>query len=304
MTPQERSILIGGSALVFALVGVLAGVRALRSDGPTEALDQGQFVQNPSGEDLALPTTTAIAHSGLLTTASTVSANLSSTSSSEPTVVATTPTTTPTLISVTLETTTTVGEPTSTVGETTTSTSSTSSSETTTVATTAPPAGHHPVELEIHRLTNELRANPSGPLARRKPMPSCVSETFYGMKIDPASGHPTAVPPLRLTEPVSIRLARDWSAQMDATNNFSHRSSSDASAIYTQLGISWRATGENIAWFEGYPDSEAARVFFNGWRESDTGHYCALLAGTFTNIGVGYHKGGSQSWATQNFYAS
>ncbi len=304
MTPQERSILIGGSALVLALLGAFIGVRSMMSDEPSGALDQGQFIQNPTGEDLVLPTTTAaVAQSALLATAPAIGASLPS-SSSETTVVATTaptaPSTTAEVSTTTIETSTTVEETSSTVVETTTASSSvTPSSE-----TTAPPAGHHAVELEIYRLTNELRTNPAGPLARRGPMPPCVSEPFYGITIDPVTGHPTAVPALGLTESVSIHLARDWSMQMDASNNFSHRPSSEASAIYAQLGISWSATGENIAWFEGYPDSEAARVFFNGWRESDTGHYCALLAGTFTNLGVGYYKGTNRSWATQNFYSN
>lgn len=158
------------------------------------------------------------------------------------------------------------------------------------------------MEREILRLTNELRANPSGPLARQKPLPSCVNEGFYGITIDGSTGHPTPAAALTLNEAVSTSLARAWSVEMDRTGNFDHRSSASASAIYTQLGINWSATGENIAWFRGYPDSQAAQIFFDGWRESETGHYCALVSGTYTHIGVGYYKGATSSWATQNFY--
>jgi len=174
---------------------------------------------------------------------------------------------------------------------------------TSTVAPTTPAQGsHNGVELEVFRLTNALRADPSGPLAREKPMPSCVSEEFYGIAIDQATGHPRAVPALTLDEAISVNLARDWSIKMNAADDFSHRPGSQAAAVYDQLGIVWSATGENIAWFRGFPDSEAATIFFEGWRESDTGHYCALVAGTFTHIGVGYHKGSTSSWGTQNFY--
>ena len=135
-------------------------------------------------------------------------------------------------------------------------------------------------------------------------MPNCVSDSFYRINIDQATGHPTAAPALGLNEAVSINLARDWSMTMDSTGNFGHRPNSEATAIYDNLGIRWTAIGENIAWFSGYSDSEAAQIFFNGWRESDTGHYCALMAPVYTNVGVGYHKGASRSWATQNFYGS
>ena len=169
-----------------------------------------------------------------------------------------------------------------------------------TTASPVPAGGLNAVEVEIARLTNELRANPAGPLARKKPMPSCVNTSFYGITIDPATGHPSAVPALTLNEPVSIQMSRAWSAAMDQANTMSHRANS--SDIYSQLGISPSAYGENVAWFQGYRDSEAARIHFEGWRESDTGHYCSLVSGTFTNLGVGQYTGAAKSWATQNFY--
>ncbi|MEM7341153.1 MAG: CAP domain-containing protein [Actinomycetota bacterium] len=189
------------------------------------------------------------------------------------------------------------GETTSTAANDPTST--TAADTTTTVAA---PTGMNPVEMEILRLTNQLRANPAGPLARVKPMPSCVGDGFYQIQIDPATGHPTAVGSLTLDERVSASLARDWSQTMDRTGNFEHRTSDSAAAVYSELGINWASTGENIAFFAGYPDSQAATVFFEGWRESDTGHYCALVAGRYSHIGIGYYKGAQRSWATQNFY--
>ena len=133
-------------------------------------------------------------------------------------------------------------------------------------------------------------------------MPSCVGDGGYGMTIDPATGHPTPVPALIVDNAVSDQLARPWSVQMSATGSFAHRPSGEARAIYDQLGIVWSSIGENIAWMSGYPESQAAQIFFSGWRESDTGHYCAMLASTFTHFGVGYHHAAGESWGTQNFY--
>ncbi|MGF1600236.1 MAG: CAP domain-containing protein [Acidimicrobiales bacterium] len=237
-----------------------------------------------------------------------------------PTIAVTTATTAPgasastsstTAVETTATTPTTVTEPTSAPTLTTAptvSTAPTTATPVTTAPTTAPttvptPSGLTAVEREIVRLTNELRANPSGPLARRKPMASCVSQSFYGITIDPATGHPRPVPALIVNEVVSIDLARAWSIEMDRTGNFAHRPNAQAAAVFDRLGLPVSATGENIAWFSGYADAEAAQVHFEGWRESDTGHYCALVAGTFTHIGVGHHnKGATRSWATQNFY--
>ncbi len=167
-----------------------------------------------------------------------------------------------------------------------------------------PPTGLNAVELEISRLTNELRANPSGPLGRRKPMPDCVDEGFYAISVNPVSGHPESVPVLELSELVSIEMARAWAVDMQQRDRFEHRPSSSQQQIFGRLGISATAWGENIAWFSGYPPEETARIHFEGWRESDTGHYCSLITPRFTTFGVGEHRMGDQSWAVQNFYAS
>jgi hypothetical protein len=159
-----------------------------------------------------------------------------------------------------------------------------------------------PVELEILELTNSLRADPSGLLARSASLPACVDNPFYDITIDPDSGQPEPVPPLVLDEQVSLSLSRSWAQEMDRTGRFEHRSSGSAVVIYGHLGIELSATGENIAWMSGYPESEAARVHFEGWRESDAGHYCALISPTYTHIGVGAHQGEERSWAVQSYY--
>lgn len=164
------------------------------------------------------------------------------------------------------------------------------------------PIGLSAVEREIYRLTNELRANPAGPLAREKPMPNCINDSFYGIAFDPAAGHPQAAPALALNESVSLSLARPWAIEMDRQDMFQHRSSSSALATYGDLGIGVNATGENIARSTGYPEAEAAMIHFVGWRESDDGHYCALVSPTYTHIGVGHRRRDSSSWAVQNFY--
>ncbi len=182
---------------------------------------------------------------------------------------------------------------------------STAPPTTETAPTTQPPvAGLDAVEQEILRLTNELRANPAGPLARQKPMPSCVNDPFYGISIDGATGHPATAPALSIDVRVSAEMSRPWAVDMDSRNTLQHRSNGSQLEIYERLGISIAATGENIAWFSGYPDEQAARIHFEGWRESDTGHYCAMVSSTYANIGVGHFKGATRSWAVQNFYST
>ncbi len=159
-----------------------------------------------------------------------------------------------------------------------------------------------PVEAEIVRLTNELRANPAGALARRQPQPSCVTDPFYAITISPDTGLPSAVPPLTVDDGVTLALARPWAATMQSTGHFEHRSSDEAHQLYGQLGLPVGAWGENIAWFTGFDLAQAARIHFEGWRESDAGHYCALVSPRFTHLGVGALEDGTQSWAVQNFY--
>lgn len=170
------------------------------------------------------------------------------------------------------------------------------------VGTANPIAILTPIEIEIVRLTNELRARPDGPLARLGPTPDCVAEEFYGIEIDPATGHPMAVPPLVVDERVTVAMARPWAEQMQLDDAFVHRPSDSQRDFYLDLAIPIVAWGENIAWFSGYDSAVAAAIHFDGWRQSDTGHYCSMLTGRFTHLGVGELRQGAESWAVQNFY--
>ncbi|MDH4077853.1 MAG: CAP domain-containing protein [Acidimicrobiia bacterium] len=185
------------------------------------------------------------------------------------------------------------------------STTTTAKPTTTTIATTGTTAATQPpppatggmtgVELEIARMTNELRTNPNGPLARKRAAPLCV-QTDANAKV-------AAVPALTVNESVSVNMSRPWSIDMNSQNTMGHRPEASTTALYTQLGISPRAWGENVAWFQGYSDAQAAQVLFEGWRESD-GHYCNMMSPSFTSFGVGVYKGSSRTWGTQNFYAT
>lgn len=159
-----------------------------------------------------------------------------------------------------------------------------------------------PVEAEIVRLTNELRANPAGSLARRRPQPACVADPFYAIAVDADTGLPSAVAPLAVDDAVTRSLARPWAVSLRTTGRFQHRPSDEAHQLYTGIGLPVSAWGENIAWFTGFDPTQAARIHFEGWRESDDGHYCALVSGRFTHLGVGAIQDGGQSWAVQNFY--
>jgi hypothetical protein len=158
------------------------------------------------------------------------------------------------------------------------------------------------IELEILRLTNELRADPGGPLRREKPLPSCVSDAFYRIGIDPETGQPASVPPLEMSETTSNGLARSWAIEMARTGRFRHRPSAAQQQIYASLDVPVTAWGENIAWFTGFSVADTARIHFEGWRESETGHFCTLVTGRFSHVGIGEFRVGDESWAVQNFH--
>ena len=120
--------------------------------------------------------------------------------------------------------------------------------------------------------------------------------------LSPDTGLPAAVPALEVDDGVTLALARPWAATLQTTGHFEHRSSDEAHELYGQLGLPVKAWGENIAWFTGFDIEQAARIHFEGWRESDAGHYCALVSPRFTHVGVGAIEDGGQSWAVQNFY--
>ncbi|MGI9615422.1 MAG: hypothetical protein ACR2QO_21095 [Acidimicrobiales bacterium] len=159
------------------------------------------------------------------------------------------------------------------------------------------------VELELLRLTNLLRSDPGGPLRRQKPLPACVDDAFYEIAIVASSGHPAAVPPLAMSELTSNGLARSWAIEMARSDRFRHRPSATQQQLYASFDIEVTAWGENIAWFDGYDAAQTARIHFEGWRESETGHYCTMITPRFTNVGIGEYRERSESWAVQNFYA-
>ncbi len=194
------------------------------------------------------------------------------------------------------------GEDPSTTATSPSSSSSSSSSEAEAGSSnTAVRVGLSDVESEIIRLTNELRSNPAGPQRRVGAMPDCVNDDDT-IEIDPETGHPRAVRRLTSSQPVSIRMSRDWSQRMADADAMSHRTGESQDVIYGELGIDWAARGENVAWAVGYEPSEVAQLFFRGWRESD-GHYCNMMSGAFTQIGVGHVRtDGGKDFATQNFY--
>ncbi len=207
--------------------------------------------------------------------------------------------------SVTASETTTVSPttiPSTTERSATTPTSGQSTSEThISVPTTTVDPEISEIEREIIRLTNELRTNPSGPQRRIGPMPECVNDDD-DIELDPATGHPRPVRQLTPSQPVSIRMSRDWSQQMADADTMSHRSAESQDAVYSELGIDWATRGENVAWAVGYELSGVAQLFFQGWRESD-GHYCNMMSGAYTEIGVGHVRTDEgKDFATQNFY--
>lgn len=150
------------------------------------------------------------------------------------------------------------------------------------------------IERRIADLTNQLRTNPNGPLKRTGNVPTCNGN----VKIDPATGQPLPVPALRFDDRVSVEMARPWSAQL-SPNNFKHRQNQQA--VLQSLGISPRTWGENIA-HHAPPKGDPAMFHFTQWRQSD-GHFCNMMNGSFTAIGVGEHQHGGGSFATQNFFA-
>lgn len=93
-------------------------------------------------------------------------------------------------------------------------------------------------------------------------------------------------------------VARLKSEDMRDNGYFSHDSPTygSPSAMMSQFGIQYRASGENIA--AGYPTPKAA---VEGLMNS-SGHRANILSPEFTHIGVGYAKGGEYGhYWTQQF---
>ncbi len=163
-----------------------------------------------------------------------------------------------------------------------------------TSSTTAPDSnGLTAVELELARLTNELRTNPNGPLRREGPVINCDGR----IPIDAATGLYQPVGELSIDPGASIQVARDWSSQL--TTNLQHRPQAGIEALQL-AGIDVAAAGENIA-YHNFPDT--AMRHFVGWRESD-GHFCNMMDPTFSRLGVGeITRPDGFSFATQNFFS-
>ncbi len=332
MNRRNERIVVGVLGLISAAISLYIGLHFFTSGGGTEVAvigTEGAAVDGavdgasatPAGSDagsepttslpaddggpaIVVTSTTAVAETS---TSLTTSASSSSTTTTQATSSSTSSTTaqsteTTASSSTTEATTTTVpttASTTTTTEATTTTTAPSTSTSTAPTTTTAPVLTITEIEREILRLTNELRTDPSGPLRRQGEMPECEDSN---VEFDPATGHPKPVPALRLSEPVSVYMARDWSQKMADADEMSHRSSESQSAVYAALGIDWAARGENVAWAVGYQPSAIAQLFFNGWRES-AGHYCNMMSGSFTHIGIGHVRtDAGKDFATQNLY--
>lgn len=94
--------------------------------------------------------------------------------------------------------------------------------------------------------------------------------------------------PMKLNWELS-RVARYKSQDMIDKNYFSHTSPTYGSpfTMMKNFGISYRAAGENIAAGQKTPQE-----VMNAWMNSE-GHRKNILSSQYTEIGVGYAKGGS-----------
>lgn len=314
-------LLTGDEDPTVAGIDPLSGQAVEAGDADAVGADGGTGagavpLANPDAE--ATPRSTlAVALNGDMAATSSTAPATSSTAA--PTTAATTlttaaPTTATTAAPTTVETTATTAAPdtsagsstepqdgTSTSTEMTTSTPSSteqstpsSAQETSTTAAPAPSAtAMNGVEREIARLTNELRANPNGPLKRQGPVINCDGR----IRVDNSGGY-EPIGSLIVHEDASLKVARPWSAQM-SRSNFNHQPSAGVGALQN-IGISVRSAGENIA-YHNYSDK--ALNHFTGWRESD-GHFCNMMDPGFTHIGVGeVTKADGISYATQNFFS-
>lgn len=292
--------LVAGAGGVDVAAGSVGGVEATAPAAPVGGLDSGV---GPAPDSLVVST---IAGSAEITTSSTAAVDGAETSTTAADDAPASPPTSASGDGNGDDSTTATASDTTVADDqasiTTPSASGSSSSETQVSApTTVPGPELTDIEQEIIRLTNELRANPAGPQRRQNPMPECVNDDQQ-IEIDPATGHPRPVRRLTPSQPVSIRMSRDWSQKMADADAMSHRSAESQSAIYSELGINWAARGENVAWAVGYDLADVAQLFFQGWRESD-GHYCNMMSGAFSEIGVGHVRSANgKDFATQNFY--
>ncbi|WP_104804106.1 CAP domain-containing protein [Blautia marasmi] len=91
-----------------------------------------------------------------------------------------------------------------------------------------------------------------------------------------------------VTADTSIQAAAQVRAK-EIEKSFSHTrpDGSSFSTALTQQGVTYRGSGENIAWGQKTPEQ-----VMNGWMNSE-GHRANILNKNFTKIGVGYHQNAS-----------
>ncbi len=91
-----------------------------------------------------------------------------------------------------------------------------------------------------------------------------------------------------VTADTSIQAAAQVRAR-EIEKSFSHTrpNGSSFSTALTQQGVTYRGSGENIAWGQKTPEQ-----VMNGWMNSE-GHRANILNKNFTKIGVGYHQNAS-----------
>lgn len=109
------------------------------------------------------------------------------------------------------------------------------------------------------------------------------------------------VKPLQWSD-AGMKSALAHSKDMAARNYFDHRSldGTEFSDRLDQMGIDWRACGENIDC--GYRDPFSA---LNGWYNSTAGHRDNMLSARFTYLGVGFAYGENSDYkyyGTQDFF--
>jgi uncharacterized YkwD family protein/spore coat assembly protein SafA len=114
------------------------------------------------------------------------------------------------------------------------------------------------------------------------------SYTYEVVKLVNQERSQVGLPPLKENWELS-RVARYKSEDMITKNYFSHTSPTYGSPfqMMKDFGISYQAAGENIAAGQRTP----AEVV-EAWMNSE-GHRKNILSPTYTEIGVGYVKGGS-----------
>jgi uncharacterized YkwD family protein/spore coat assembly protein SafA len=96
------------------------------------------------------------------------------------------------------------------------------------------------------------------------------------------------------------RVARYKAMDMRDKNYFSHTSPTygDPFTMMKNFGIAYRAAGENIAAGQSTPQEVV-----NSWMNSP-GHRANILSTTYTQIGVGYAKGGSYGYYWSQMFIS